>query len=58
MLRQGRWISAMAAAVMVAVGVVQLVDGSGYGWLMIVGAALMVISMVLLAREQRREEDP
>ncbi|GAA1749810.1 hypothetical protein [Kocuria aegyptia] len=57
MLKQGRWISAMAAAVMLVTGVVQLVDGRQHWWPMIVGAVLMVIAVVLLAREQRREED-
>lgn len=49
MLKQGRWVSALAAAVMPLTGVILLVDGKEYGWLMIVGADLMVISMVLLA---------
>lgn len=55
-LKQGRWIQAIAAAVMLVDGVVSLVDGRDYGWLLIAGALLAVVALVLPAPEQRRPD--
>jgi hypothetical protein len=52
--RRTRWLMAVWAAVFLVYGAILLVQGDGIGWVVVIGALVMLAGIVLTARDGGR----